>query len=180
MAWNTPYFEELPDDPAYVGVVTGFDQAYIGNEQKLKFNINVTITEGVFIDAPHEIGFLPETGMGENIFKGIIRKIILAENPHHQIGPNDHLCAGNSTQAALSWVQQKLYGSVVVFEVKTCGKYKNSFIHEVRSMAAPQVQQPHQAPVQYQQPTQQQHAPSQVTYSQGTVGGGVMPASAGI
>ena len=34
MAWNTPYFEELPDDPAYVGVVTGFDQAYIGNEQK--------------------------------------------------------------------------------------------------------------------------------------------------
>ena len=169
MAWNTPYFEELPDSPDYVGVITDFEVAYIGQEQKLKFNIKGSITEGLYIDAPFEIGFLPQTGMGEGLFKGIIRKVLLAENPSRIIGPNDHLEAGQSLESALEWIKRKLYGAVIVFEQKTSGKYKNQFLHEVRSFGQP-VQAPAQPAAQaYTPPSPAFQAPPMgVNYAQGT------------
>jgi hypothetical protein len=169
MAWNTPYYDELPDSPDYVGVITGFETVFIGQEQKLKFNIKGSITEGVYIDAPFEIGFLPETGMGEGIIKGIIRKVLAFETPGRVIGPMDHLEAGQTLQSSLQWIQQKLYGAVVVFEQKTSGKYKNQFLHEIKSLGAPAqpaYTQTHPAMAEPAQPFQA--PPMGVNYAQGS------------
>ena len=170
--WNKPYYEDALPDGIYrvAGTALNLETTNNGREY-LKIESSCMQEDMYGHPITKNVWYMDEPG--ERQLKGIIRKVLEAEQPGVELSPNSHTVAGQTIHEIAYWLQLRLVGGVFEFRIerqvsaKDGKEYINTWFHHVvftaQQVYQQQQLQANQANMAAQPPTQQQ---AQAQYNQ--------------